>query len=309
MVPNFDLPWVIFSIGTQLYAISTRLVTGIMQIPPVVRVAEAPDLFLGVCNVRGDVIPIVNMRKLLGMASADKEAEENVKLLAEKRDNLDRWLKELIRCAEKGLRFSLSPDPSKYRNFAAFGVGVSMSAELKKLDPYYSELHGYAQRIIAMNASDEGYDEAVNDILQQMEKSVQKAFRILDELAQQIREKLTPMIITLSFPSTRDTCMGFSVDSVKAVDEVELLDKKENSRMLFMSGHLCGVAHSERFPGEILLMDDTEIVKLIQIFKDSVDKKEQEEKKKKEEKEKEKNKDKEDTGDKKDEDNKESKKE
>ena len=277
MEQNFDLPWVIFSVGKQLYAISSRLVTGIMQIPPVTRVAEAPELFLGVCNVRGDVIPIVNMRKLLGMSSADKEAEEHVKLLSEKRDDLDRWLKELCRCVEKGLRFNLSPDPAKYRNFGAYGVGSSISEDMKRIDPAYSELHSYAQKIIGMRSPDGAYDEGTDELLQQAEKSAQKAFRIIDDLAHQIREKLTPMIITLSFPSTRDTCMGFSVDSVKAVDEVELLDKKENSRMLFISGHLCGVAHNEKFPGEILLTDDLEIVKLIQLFKDSVEEKEKEE--------------------------------
>lgn len=286
MEANFDLPWVIFSVGKQLYAISTRLVTGIMSIPPVTPVAEAPELFLGVGNVRGDVIPILNMRKLLGMPSADKEAEENVKLLSEKRDNLDRWLKELERCVEKGLRFNLSADPAKYRDFSAYGVGDAISRELKKAEPAYSELHSYAQKIIDLRNSDGSYEEGVEELLQQAEKSAGKAFRIMDELAQQIREKLTPMIITLSFPSTRDTCMGFSVDSVKAVDEVEMLDKKENTRMLFMSGHLCGVAHSDRFPGEILLADDLEIVKLIKLFKDSVEAKE------KEEREKAKNKDK-----------------
>ena len=273
---NFDLPWVIFSIGKQNYAISTRLVTGIMQIPPVVHVAEAPELFLGVCNVRGDVIPIADMRKLLGMPSADKEAEEKVKILSEKRENLDRWLKELGRCVEKGLRFNLSPDPAKYRNFGAFGVGDSISAELKKTEPAYNELHSLAQRIVDLRNPDGSYEEGADELLGQAEKSAQKAFRVIDELAQQIREKLTPMIITLSFPSTRDTCMGFSVDSVRSVDEVEMLDKKDNSRILFMSGHICGIAHNEKLPGEILLIDDLETVKLIQLFRESVDSKEKE---------------------------------
>ena len=271
---NFDLPWVIFEIRKQTYAISTRLVTGIMQIPPVIYVAEAPDLFLGACNVRGDVIPVLNTRKLLGFGSADKEAEETIKLLEEKKDEHTMWITVLRRSVEGGRRFTLPLEPAS----CSFGKwyygfirkGTSIADELKKLEAPHSEMHAYAKKIEGLRGPDGSYDESAEELLRQAEKCSQKVVSVIDGIMHSIRETLTPMIISLSFPSTRDTCMAFTVDSVKAVDEVELLDKKENSNMLFMSGHLCGIAHSPRMPGEILLMDDLEVVKLISIYNEKV---------------------------------------
>lgn len=271
---NFDLPWVIFEIRKQIYAISTRLVTGIMSIPPVIYVAEAPELFLGACNVRGDVIPVLDTRKLLGFDSADKEAEETIKLLEEKKDEHIMWVTVLRRSVEGGRRFTLPLEPAScsfgrwYYSFIR--KGSSFVDELKKLEAPHNEMHDYAKKIDSLRGQDGSYDESAMDLLKLAERCSQKVVSILDGIMQSIRETLTPMIISLSFPSTRDTCMAFTVDNVKAVDEVEMLDKKENSNMLFMSGRLCGIAHNSKIPGEILLMDDLEIVKLVSIYNEKV---------------------------------------
>ena len=271
---NFDLPWVIFEIRKQTYAISTRLVTGIMTIPPVMHVANAPDMFLGAINVRGEVFPVLNTRKLLGCASADKDAEETINLLETKKDELDRWIALLRHCVEGGKRFTLPLDPKRtgfgrwYYDFIRKDTGFS--EELKKIEATHSEMHSLAQKIDTMRGLEGSYDEGANALLEQAEKCGQKIEDCIDDIVQNIRETLTPMIITLSFPSTRDTCMAFTVDTVKAVDEVESVDKKGNSNVLFRSGHFCGVAHNEKLPGEILLMDDVEIVKLVKLYHDSV---------------------------------------
>lgn len=271
---NFDLPWVIFEIRKQTYAISTRLVTGIMQIPPVIHVANAPDLFLGACNVRGDVIPVLNTRKLLNCPSADKEAEETVSLLDEKKEELDRWIGLLRRSVEGGRRFPLPLDPKKsgfgkwYYEFIRKNTAIS--DQLKKIEPTHNEMHAIAQKIDTARGAEGVYDEGAMGLVEQAEKCCTKIEDCINGIAQGIRETLTPMIIALSFPSTRDTCMAFTVDSVKAVDEVSLIDEKGSTKCLFVSGHFCGVAHNSKLPGEILLMDDLEIVKLVKIYHDSV---------------------------------------
>lgn len=270
---NYDLPWVIFEIRRQTYAISTRLVTGIMTIPPVIHVANAPELFLGASNVRGDVIPVLDTRKLLGCPSADKEAEETVNLLEEKKEELARWIGLLRRSVEGGRRFPLPLEPTAsafgkwYNDFVRKGSAVAK--ELKIGEPLI-EMHTYAKKVDALRGSDNSYGEGAEQLLEQAEKCSQKIMNCFDGVVHGIQETLTPMIITLSFPSTRDTCMAFTVDSVKAVDSLSMVDEKGNSKVLFVSGYLCGVAHNDKIAGEILLMDDLEIVKLVKLYHDSV---------------------------------------
>ena len=271
---NFDLPWVIFEIRRQLYAISTRLVTGIMTIPPVIRVANAPELFLGAINVRGEVFPVLDTRKLLGCPSADKEAEELVNLLEEKKEELGRWIGLLRRSVEGERRFPLpleatGSDFGKWF-YSFLRKGSDIADELKKAEPSLVEMHSYAKKTDALRGSDNSYGEGAMGLLEQAEKCYQKIVSCFDGILHGIRETLTPMIINLSFPSTRDTCMAFTVDNVKAVDMLSMVDEKGNSKVLFVSGYLCGVAHNDKIPGEILLMDDLEIVKLVKLYHDSV---------------------------------------
>lgn len=271
---NYDLPWVIFEISRQLYAISTKLVTGIMSIPPVIRVANAPELFLGAVRVRGDVFPVLNTRKLLGCPSANKEAETTIGILEENKEEHVRWFGLLKHCVESGKRF---PMPLEHTG-CFFGrwyydyvrKGSPYSSDLRSVEAPHKEVHDLARKIDALRGPDGVYDEAATELLEQAERHSQKIISCIDGICQRIRETLTPMIITLSSPATRDTCMAFTVDSVKAVDEISMIDEKGNSKCLFVSGYLCGVGHNEKLAGELLLMDDTEIVKLVKLYHDSV---------------------------------------
>lgn len=271
---NYDLPWVIFEISRQLYAVSTRLVTGIMSIPPVIRVANAPELFLGAVRVRGEVFPVLDTRKLLNCPSADKEAEAAIKVLEENKEEHLRWVSLLRHCVESGKRFPMPLEA----NGCFFGrwyydymrKGSAYSAELKGVEEPHNEVHALAKKIDALRGQDGVYDESAMGLLEQAERCSQKVVSCIDGISQRIRETLTPMIINLSFPSTRDTCMAFTVDSVKAVDEISLIDEKGNSKVLFVSGYFCGVGHNEKLAGELLLMDDLEIVKLVKLYHDSV---------------------------------------
>lgn len=270
----YDLPWVIFEIRKQLYAISTRLVTGIMQIPHVIHVANAPELFLGAIRVRGDVFPVLNTRKLLGCPSADKEAEETINLLEENKEEHNRWISLLRSCVEKGRRFPMPLEP----NGCAFGrwyysyvrKNTEIASKLKGVEEPHNEVHAIAKKIDALRGPDGSYDESVQELLEQAERCSQKIISCIDGITQSLQETLTPMIISLCFPSTHDTCMAFTVDSVKAVDEIIMIDEKDNSRCLFVTGYLCGVGHNSRVNGELLLMDDLEIVKLVKIYHDNV---------------------------------------
>ena len=271
---DYSLPWVIFEISRQLYAISTRLVTGIMTIPPVIRVANAPELFLGAVRVRGEVFPVLNTRKLLGNPSADKEAEETIRILEENKEEHLRWISLLRHCVESGKRFPMPLEATGcffgrwYYDYVR--KGAPYSVELKGAEAPHSEMHALAKKIDALRGQDNSYDNAAIDLLNQAERCSQKVVSCIDGITQSIRETLTPMIINLSFPSTRDTCMAFTVDSVKAVDEISMIDEKGHSKVLFVSGYLCGVGHNEKLAGELLLMDDLEIVKLVKLYHDSV---------------------------------------
>lgn len=58
---------VTFSLGTEEFGVDIMRVQEIIRIPPITRVPKAPSFVEGVINLRGNVIPVVNLRVRFGM--------------------------------------------------------------------------------------------------------------------------------------------------------------------------------------------------------------------------------------------------
>jgi len=58
---------VTFSLGTEEFGVNIMRVQEIIRIPPITRVPKAPNYVEGVINLRGNVIPVVNLRVRFGM--------------------------------------------------------------------------------------------------------------------------------------------------------------------------------------------------------------------------------------------------
>lgn len=63
---------VVFGIGKELYGIGIGLVQEIVRVPEVTEVPDAPSFLEGVINLRGKVIPVIDLRKRLNLDGKDK---------------------------------------------------------------------------------------------------------------------------------------------------------------------------------------------------------------------------------------------
>ncbi|MDK2903862.1 MAG: purine-binding chemotaxis protein CheW [Clostridiales bacterium] len=59
--------FVIFSIGPENYGLDVAMVSSIERILPITRMPYAEDFVIGVINLRGDIIPVIDMHRRLGM--------------------------------------------------------------------------------------------------------------------------------------------------------------------------------------------------------------------------------------------------
>jgi len=67
--------YVTFSLGEELFGVEVSRAREILSLTPVTRVPQTPDYLLGVINLRGQVVPVVDMRLKLGL-SAGAETED-----------------------------------------------------------------------------------------------------------------------------------------------------------------------------------------------------------------------------------------
>lgn len=61
--------YVTFSLDSEHYAIAATQVREIICLPPVTRVPELPDFLKGVINLRGTIMPVLDLKMKFGMAA------------------------------------------------------------------------------------------------------------------------------------------------------------------------------------------------------------------------------------------------
>lgn len=265
MEPTNSLPWIIFELRQQLYAISTERVTGITQMPSLTFVPNAPPEFLGVTSIRGNVTPVLELKRLLNLGDNREATAKAVKILAHKKEGATEYVKEITRCLKQREEFCVSDTETFFgdkfeKSFVSDRSGVS--GLMKDIEAAEAEL------LDKMKIYRSKPDVTS---LRQAEASGKKLVRMLTSAYDMITDDSYRMLIFLSdVPGSVDACLCFVVDRVRAVDELEMIEERTDNRCLYMSGYICGVAHNEKINGEILVADDKEIVKMVHVYNESV---------------------------------------
>ncbi|MBI4848402.1 MAG: chemotaxis protein CheW [Nitrospirae bacterium] len=73
------LQLVTFTLGNEEYAVDILKVQEINRITEITKIPNAPDYIEGVINLRGKVIPVINLRKKFGVY--DKGSDENSRVI------------------------------------------------------------------------------------------------------------------------------------------------------------------------------------------------------------------------------------
>ncbi len=80
-VQETPLPWVVFALAGEWYALPIAAVQEIIRVPEITRVPDAPSVVRGVANLRGRVLPVVDLRLRLGLPAVDFDASSRILVL------------------------------------------------------------------------------------------------------------------------------------------------------------------------------------------------------------------------------------
>jgi purine-binding chemotaxis protein CheW len=80
-----DLQVVGFRIGNETYGVRIASVREIVRVPEITAVPSAPDLIEGVINLRGKIIPVMDLRKRFGQI--DIQADKKNRILVVELEN------------------------------------------------------------------------------------------------------------------------------------------------------------------------------------------------------------------------------
>ena len=111
--PSAEPPreWVVFNLGAQTYALDVNLVREIVRPPQMEPMPHAPDTLVGMANLRGIVVPVFDIAKLLGWQPEARDGLARV-IVIEHDDDL---LGLMVDAVQEILRFDgakVEPPPS-----------------------------------------------------------------------------------------------------------------------------------------------------------------------------------------------------
>lgn len=73
-----DLQVVGFRIGNETYGVRIGSVREIVRVPEITSVPNAPDIIEGVINLRGKIIPVMDLRKRFGTSRPDADKRNRI---------------------------------------------------------------------------------------------------------------------------------------------------------------------------------------------------------------------------------------
>jgi purine-binding chemotaxis protein CheW len=213
-----ELPWVIFRLQGQNYAVVATDVREMLALPQVTPVPRAPDFIRGMINLRGEVIPLVDLRRRMNLKSAAEEIEEFIQTLqGHKQDHL-RWLEALVQAVEEKRPFTLATDPHQ----CAFGKwydaytteDVQIMDILQRFDSPHKSVHAVGNEVNQLIAKGR-YDEAHEVIERARKGPFERMLNLFTELSEAIRKSHFEIALVLDKEGVN---IALAVDAVESVE-------------------------------------------------------------------------------------------
>ena len=258
-----ELPWLVFTLGQNAYAVNSKFVNGIEMKPKnIVPLPEAPDTYCGLVERRGEVYPLLDMRKTFRFPTLDEETERFRAMMEQRKKEHIEWVDTLEHCAETGELFTLATDPHQ----CAFGMWYdsfskdnnSAAILLRSVEAPHAKLHETAHEILS--AVQNGDKETAKRLIHRARKEyVPKIIEIIDESEHAYKSTFKETVVVLK---DGDQMLGLLVDRVLAVDKLHFIEGSANLKLLRQSRFFCTVARNDRVNMEILVINENELLKL-----------------------------------------------
>ncbi|MDH4161458.1 MAG: chemotaxis protein CheW [Nitrospirota bacterium] len=76
-----DLQLVVFSTGKELYGVAIQAVHEIVKVPEITEVPDAPVFLEGVINLRGKIVPVIDLRKRLRLGTGERSKSTRILII------------------------------------------------------------------------------------------------------------------------------------------------------------------------------------------------------------------------------------
>jgi purine-binding chemotaxis protein CheW len=258
--------WVISMVNARLHGIRCSEIKEMLVMPNTAMIPGAPAFIRGLINLRGELLPVVDLRKRLQMPSITEQAEALCELLEQRAADHRRWVGELKATVRENRAFTLATDPHKcafgkwYDNYNSDKVlsnnvlagNVLFLTLLKRFDAPHKRIHALAEQIKQRRDRNEAV-QAVRMIEDAEKGDLAIMLELFKQFQALIRDTRREIAIVLSGKGRN---FAVSVDSIIAVEPLaEGGGEDLNKKGIVQAEQVAtAVAHRSKSDDLVLLM-------------------------------------------------------
>jgi len=242
--------------GLQL-AVSAKYVQEIIRTPQWHMVPNTPGHIRGVINLRGKVLPLVDLRLRMGLPSALEDVAQMIAMLTAREQDHTLWLKELLGAVTEGRPFTLARDPTE----CAFGKwfysykpeDIGFASVMSRIEVPHRRIHTIANAVLKL--AEQGEPEKAKEMILRTEKSeLRTVVKLFEEARTAFRESQKEVAIVLTGGGKHVALTVDSVAAVEAIAEHTIADAAPAMGSV-ESDLLTKVAHRANHKGIVFLLD------------------------------------------------------
>ncbi len=229
--------WAIVESRGQQFAVDIHCLREFVVMPEVAAIPGCDTRHRGVINLRGEVLPLLDLRKCLGWQSVPEETEAFNAMMAAREQDHSNWLDALERAVRERTEFQLATDPHQcafgrwYYSYRSDSPWIA--ALLKKFEKPHNLIHASAQEALALVAV-RRFDEAVRLVERKREGELREMIGLFQSLKDLMRESLRELAMVM-----RDSQRSFAV----AVEAALAVESVASEMIQDIDAHTVGITN------------------------------------------------------------------
>ena len=208
--------WVLFTLDKRQFAVASDHLQQILPLPEVRCVPGVPPYMRGVICYRNNLVPLMDLRARLGIASLTAESAAFEAMIRERERDHQNWVRELLASVKERRDFTLATDPHK----CAFGRWYDsyhsddawVAGWLRKFDEPHERIHGLAVTVNELKAKGD-YENAESLVNGTGGATLGQLGTLFEGLISTLRDRYKELVMVLSVSNrslaiTADATLG-----------------------------------------------------------------------------------------------------
>lgn len=247
----------IFKLNHNFYSINSKYINGITTIPKNLEVvAGAPEYIRGIFEMRGEILPLVELRSVFDMPSLEDEYNNFKDMIEQRIQDHINWAERLEYCVMTGEHFELSINPHKCafgQWYDSFETDIqTISHLMKKIDEPHKNLHKSAEEVFKCSQDCENCkrEECLKNIFKKVkEEYVPTIVSLLNEAKQEFHHSFKEMVLLIELNNKK---IGLITDEVMSVETLINANEPIPEKRMYNTKYIEGVSRSSNMDKTIL---------------------------------------------------------